>query len=429
MSDRIPFRTTVVALVAVAVLAAGCGGGDKTTATTAGAGGGTAGATTSTTVPCPGDPIRMTSIGTLTGPLVSQTLVTEAKNGLDAALKAVNGACALGRPLDIVLCDEKNDPNESTRCGREAKDDGSIALFGSSGGFDGGSAAAGLPGVMTAGANVFDLTNAQSFPSSAALTLVVGGAATAAAAHITDALMVSIDSAATRTFVATAQEVAQSLGVKLDTLFVAPDTTDFAPIAAQITAKHPSGLGLILTTQMVPFMNALASEGITPADTPIFTAVTLMSPEVLKQLGHKADGVYLLTQQAPPSDSTNPGIEQMLKELKAAGVDTSPDDMSPAVTGAWSNVHALVDILQKLPPADLASLDAAKLVAAMQNAGPIDRPEVAPFDFTKNVFPDVPTLSGFRIFAREAMLVRVEDGTYKRATDFSDATKPFKIDS
>ena len=145
--------------------------------------------------------------------------------------------------------------------------------------------------------------------------------------------MVSIDTGATRAFVGTAQQVAQGLNVKLDTLFIPPDTTDFAPVAAQIAERKPSALGLILTTQMVPFFNALADEQISPHDIPTFTAVTLMAPEVLHQLGDKADGVYLLTQQAPPSDKDNPGIQQMLEELKDAGFNANGDELSPAVDG------------------------------------------------------------------------------------------------
>ena len=215
----------------------------------------------------------------------------------------------------------------------------------------------------------------------------------------------------------------------MDTLFIPPDTTDFAPVAAQIAERKPSALGLILTTQMVPFFNALADEEISPHDIPIFTAVTLMAPEVLQQLGSKADGVYLLTQQAPPSDKDNPGIQQMLKELKDAGFNANGDELSPAATGAWANVHTLVDILKKLPPSEIATLDSAKLVDAMAKAGPINRPEIAPFDFTANAFPDIASLSGFRLYTRQAMVMRVEDGKYVRVSAFSDATKPFKLEN
>ncbi len=328
----------------------------------------------------------------------------------------------------MVLCDDKSDPNEAQTCGREAKDNGSLALFGSSGTFDTGTSAAGLPGIMTAGGTLFDLTNAASFSSSSGLTLVVGGAGAAAAAGVKENLVVAVDSAASRAFVGIAQQVASQSGVKVDTLFVPPDTTDYAPVAAQVSEMKPSSIGLFLPAP-VPFINALDAEGITPKDTPMLTAVTLISPEALKQLGSKADGIFLLTQQAPPSDDSNPGVQQMLKELKDAGVNSNGAELSPATTGAWSNVHGLVDILSKLPPADLATLDSAKVVAAAKAAGPINRPEVAPFDFTKPAFPDIPPLATFRIFSRDAMLVRVEDGHYVRASDFSDATQPFKLES
>jgi len=154
-----------------------------------------------------------------------------------------------------------------------------------------------------------------------------------------------------------------------------------------------------------------------------------MPPNVLHQLGSVANGMYLLTQQAPPSDSSNPGIKQMLKELKAAGFPAKGNNLSTASTGAWSNVHALVDVLAKLPKSEIANLNSTELVNAMKNAGPINRPEVAPFDFGKIAFPDVESLASFRIFSRDAMLVRVENGHYIRVSGFSDVTKPFKLNS
>jgi ABC-type branched-subunit amino acid transport system substrate-binding protein len=420
MLSRHPFRTVLVAALVIVCVASACSDKNNT------ANGGNA--TAATNPACMGPPIRFTSIASLTGPLTFPSIVTEAKNATAAALKAVNNECALGRPLDVVLCDDKSDPNQATECGREAKSNGSLALFGSSGQFDQGTTAAGLPGVLTGGGTIFDLTNPQSFSSSSPLNLVLGASSAAAANNVKNALIVSLDTAATRTFVGIAQQVAQGVGIHLDTLFFPPDTTDFAPIAAQISERKPDALGLIVTS-VVPFMNALAAEGISPNQLPTFTAVTLMPPEVLQQLGSKADGMYLLTQQAPPSDSDDPGIQQMLKELKDAGFPANGDDLSPASTGAWSSIHTLVDILKKLPPSDLATLDSAKVVSAMQNAGPINRPEVAPFDFTQVAFSDVPSLAAFRLYSRDAMVVRVKNGKYERVSDFSDVTKPFKLDN
>jgi hypothetical protein len=119
----------------------------------------------------------------------------------------------------------------------------------------------------------------------------------------------------------------------------------------------------------------------------------------------------------------------MLKELKEAGFPANANNLSPASTASWSNVHALVQVLEKLPKSEIAHLNSTEIVNAMKNAGPSDRPEVAPFDFSKFAFPDVKSLAGFRIFTRDAMLVRVENGHYVSVSGFSDVTKPFKLHS
>ena len=66
----------------------------------------------------------------------------------------------------------------------------------------------------------------------------------------------------------------------------------------------------------------------------------------------------------------------------------------------------------------------------LSESGPAaSRPEFAPFDFSKNAYPDIPALSALRLFSREAMVLRVEDGKYKAVTPFGDATKPFDLES
>ena len=77
---------------------------------------------------------------------------------------------------------------------------------------------------------------------------------------------------------------------------------------------------------------------------------------------------------------------------------------------AWSNVHIFADLVGTLPKQQIASLDSDALVDVFKNAPPVSRPEYAPFDFSKNAYPDIPALSALRLFSREAMVLRVEDG-------------------
>jgi ABC-type branched-subunit amino acid transport system substrate-binding protein len=419
----------IAILAAMAVVVAACGGSSNDSGGSSSGGSSASVVSGKSTKECPGAPLRFTSIVSLSGPISLPSLATETKDGTNAALEAVNKECKLGRPIDLVICDDKGDPNQATQCGREAKSNGSIALLGSSGLYDTGTTAADMPGVMTGGATVFDLTDKRSFAALSLLTLVVGGSSASAAAGAKHVIMVAVDSGASRQFIQIAKQVASNLGMTMDAIFVPATTTDWAPIAAQVSERHPDAIGLAVAT-VVPFMNALNAEGITPDKTPIMTAVTLFPPEVVKELGSKADGVYLVTQTAPPSDTSNPGIKEMLADLKAAGIKVDPNKLSPAITNAWSDIRILVDdILAKAPKSEIASLDADTLVKIFEQTGPISRPEYAPFDFHKNAYPDIPALSTLRLYSREAMVVQVENGKYKRISGFSDATKPFHIET
>jgi ABC-type branched-subunit amino acid transport system substrate-binding protein len=413
----------IVVLVTLAALLAACSSsGDD-----GGSSSNAAGGSTTTTVPCSGKPLKLMSILSLTGPLSVESSAAGTEDGTKVAVDAVNGTCQLGRPLQIDICDDKSSPNGATKCGREAASNGTLALFGSTGSFDTGTTAANLPGVMGAGASVFDLTNPRAFAAISALTLVVGGASASAAAGAKKALMVSIDTGITRTFMGTAIDVAKDLGVELDVLWVPPETTDWAPVAAQVSEREPQAIGLALQS-VVPLINALKNEGITPEDVPIQTAVTLVPPEQIDELGEKADGIYLVTQVVPGSDTSNPGVKQMIKEFGEAGVDIDPSQSSPAVVTAWSQVHTFADLVGKLPKEQIATLDSDALVDVFETAPPVSRPEYASFDFSKNAYPDIEALAGLRLYSREAMVLRVEDGGYTSVTPFGDATKPFKLE-
>ena len=411
---------SVGAVALAAALVAGCGGGTKTADPGA--------AAPTSTVPCTGTPLRLTTITGLTGPVAFPSLAAELQDAYKAAQQSVNSTCELGRPLDIVVCDDKSDPNQATKCGRDAAGDGSLALFGNSGLYDTGTTAANLPSVLTSASTNFDLTNERSYPVISGLNLIMGAASAAKAAKADQMLMVAFDTGPSRTFVALGQAIANQVGVKMDVQWVPPDTTDFAPVAAQIAQQKPKAIATILQ-KTVPFMNALDAEGISPKETPIMTAINFFPLEAADQLGSKADGLYLLSQAAPPSDEDNPGIKQMLTELKAAGVDKDAKKLSPATTIAWASVHILADALKGMPKAEIASLDSAKLVEIMGKLGPVNRPELTPFDFTKPAYAEIPPLAKMRLFSRQAMVLRVQDGAYETVSPFGDATKPFKLES
>jgi hypothetical protein len=75
-------------------------------------------------------------------------------------------------------------------------------------------------------------------------------------------------------------------------------------------------------------------------------------------------------------------------------------------------------------PAALKSLNSQQVVDAVVNH-PINRPEAAPYDFRKDVMPEVPALSTFRMFTRKVAVLQIENGKYNVLSNgFIDILKP-----
>lgn len=371
--------------------------------------------------------MTVTLIQSLSGPASFPGIAEDTDNGVKAAVTAINAKCQIGRPLQVTVCDDQSDPNQSTRCGQEAKADGSLALIGT-GTFDNGAAAAGLPGLLTTGTSTFDATSPDSYPAESPLVAILATLTAAKAAGASEYTLAAFQSAQTQFIVGQAQALGKQEGITVNPLFFPATTTDYAPLAAQIAQQKPGAIGMIAPA-IVPLVNALASAGITPSKTPMFTAVSLMPPSVLAQLGANADGIYLASSQVPPSDTENPGIKQMLAEYKAAGISQSPAGIGTWAVDVWSKVHILDTAIAALPAAQRANLTSKELVSAVVGLGVVNRPEFAPFDLQKAAFGDFPALTHFRIFSDESLIVRVENGGYTVVAPFGSVTTPVKLNS
>lgn len=425
--QRRSWRSVVLVTCATTMVIGACGDEGESTDGSGAPTRSDAGRATATTLPCPGEPIRVTTIASLSGPLAFTSTARDYEEATEVALAAVNGSCSAGRPLEVVICDDKSDPNESTACGRDASEDGSIALFGSLGTSDNGANAAELPAVLTRASTAFDVLDPRAYPATSLLTQIMAGVSATAGSGAETQLFVAVDGPAIQSSVQLLTDLAAAFDVALDFLLFPPDTTDFSAVAAQIAERDPDAISLAVPA-IVPFLNALAAEGITARDRFITAGVDVVSPDVMEELGDVADGIYMLSDVVPPQDEENPGIQQMLSEYDAAGVGTDPADMSIIATLMWSRIHILAETIGDLEPAARDTLDGQGLADALVARGRIERPELAPFDLSTHAFPDIEALSAYRIFDDEAMVVRAEGGTYVTVTGFADVREPFEID-
>jgi len=408
---RTPWLIAAVLLMLLAVSCSDDGGGESGSATTV------------DPADCPGEPIKLISISTLSGGPTGGDTAERSKIGTDAALSTINGECTLGRPIDLTRCDDKFDVNGSLECGRQAASGDYLALMSSIGGFDDGAVAAGLPGIFLLGTSAFDLTDENAYSSISGVTVGLGGVSAAKAAGGKNMVLVLPDTPALQFVSTQVEQAGREMGIEVETLLIPVDTTDFAPIAAQVAERDADSVGL-LPVAPVPMINALADEGITPDTYTMSIASLVMTPDVVDELGSALDGMLVVSPTFPPTDEDNEGIAELRADLEAIGHDPDDPEVDFNTVQSWSNLKRLEAALLAAGPDVVESLDSQSLVDAVV-ANPIDRPEAAPYDFRENQLPELPELASFRIFMRDVAILTVEDGKYVSLSDgFVDVLDP-----
>lgn len=86
-------------------------------------------APTPTGGPATGEPIKVMTIAPINSQLPPYPNIHEAARIFGEWINARGGIN--GRPLEVILCDGKGDPNEDANCGRQAADQGVVAVVGS----------------------------------------------------------------------------------------------------------------------------------------------------------------------------------------------------------------------------------------------------------------------------------------------------------
>ena len=119
-------RTIISAVLVVgALLMAACGGDDSESSTTTAATGGTEGGSTAAT----GEPIKVMTEAPIDTNLTPYPNIRDAAKFYADWINEKGGIN--GRPLEVIFCDDKNDPNEAGNCARKAVEEKVVANVGS----------------------------------------------------------------------------------------------------------------------------------------------------------------------------------------------------------------------------------------------------------------------------------------------------------
>jgi ABC-type branched-subunit amino acid transport system substrate-binding protein len=371
--------------------------------------------------------LKFTSIIAVSGPLGSAG-ADRVRTGIQVGVDAVNRSCALGRPLQINICDDKDDPNANLACGRKAASDGSLAIFGQVGSFDDGVKASKLPAVFVNGTSPFELTDKNAYSSVNGLALGISGTSAIKARGKKSSTLVLPDTPTLQFAGNLIVKLAALLKVKVDPIYYPQDTTDFAPVAAQVSEKNDDAVGM-LPLNPVALINALAQEGITPDNHDLVIPGGVITPEILKDLGSAANGILVCSEALPPTDTSNKGIAEFRSDMEADGKNPDDPNVDVSTVTSWSNVKKLEGALLAAGPSVIASLNSRTVVDAVVDH-PVDRPETAPYDFRKQAIPEVKALAAFRIFTRKVALLQIENGKYNVVSNgFIDILKPPRLNT
>ncbi|MCU1591357.1 MAG: hypothetical protein JWP11_2613 [Frankiales bacterium] len=406
MLTRRPFhlrRSVVVPVAALTLLTtvAACGGSS---------GGNTAAPKASgSAASCPGTALTVMTVSTLSGGIGEHPEIPASVN---AAAGAINKSCSAGRPINVVTCDDKHNPNTSQACAREAVSKKAIAVVG----IDGDGAEYALPILKAAGIPLLGFgangKNGLSFPNSYPLAspvpILLGEAKAAVAMGAKTVTPVVVAGPSSTLLVGLLKSVLEPAGVKVNEAVTTPvDATSMATAAAKLQQSKAGAYVEILTAgPLLQLLTALHSLG---DKTPMIGATLTITPNILKKWGPEVtNGVYTVGAAIPTTVTDAPGVKDLADQFTAIGED--PNQEGDWGTAAWAGMTLIGKVLAG---SGSEAVTGTSLTAKLEASGPQDYGVFQPFDLSKNAYPGNPILSKQRVFSKMLVITEIVNGEFK----------------
>lgn len=352
-----------------------------------------------------GDPIKIMVYGPFDAKGFS---LPGAKTGPEAAVKKVNDAGGInGRKLELIACNDDNDPNKAAGCARQAVEEKVVAAVGGLTQFE----AQVVPVLEKAGIPVVGAVPLSNFTSTSYFPLTGGGAGSffGLAKALVDnpkcekKVGVLIEDFAATQGAAQLFElgVASSGGTPTGVSKAPQGARDFAPAAEAATAKAQC-IAFFSGPQTAPqIVTALNQTGKVVA---MGSSDTILQPAVTA-LGAEADGVVTATNFLPGTDES-PANKEFVERATAIDPKFQSDQISAA---GYAGVLILQKVLEGVDDITPATVTAAvsKLKGYDTGLGPV-------VDFTT---PN-PTKSFSRLPVSSPMFeLAAKDGKFYRTGD------------
>jgi ABC-type branched-subunit amino acid transport system substrate-binding protein len=371
---------------------------------------------------CSGAPVKLFVSTNLSSTAVAEAL-PEMPDGANAAAAAINKQCELGRPVQIISCNDQFSTNGAASCARQAVSDNVTAVVGDEGSFGDSSQPildqAGIPDMVTLVSAQSQSVSPDVFGMAFSVNDLYAQESALASVGATKVNVLAFDIPSVTYLLTLLKSQAATLGITLNTTPVPPTATDMTQYVAQATSNGTNGLMFVLAgAAVVSTLKALAQQGTSLSTVHVACSSNVVTRAVLSQVGSAANGMLISGSAWPANDTSNPGIAKYISELKADNQPTASSDYGVAT---WTAVHVVADLLKGSP-----TINAAVLKAKL-NTATVNQAQMPPINWGQKAFPTGP-LAALRIFTNEGVVSRITNGNYVPITNgFVNVTQKFSV--
>jgi ABC-type branched-subunit amino acid transport system substrate-binding protein len=401
----------LAACVVIGLVVAGCGGGGSSSGSTE------SGSTTSAGggEPSPsGEPVKLGMIA----PQATAVNLSAEIAAVKSAVNALNKRGGLeGRPVELVYCDDKADPNVTTSCGREMVEEEVIAVVG--GGAINGNLLvpilekAEIPALGVTATDPQELNAKDYFYFTAGPPL--GAIVTAAylgQAGLKSALF-STESPTAQGIIELIENTATQAGTPLTSVVEVPaEQADYAPIVAAGKPEESNAAMLFMSFDQDA---TLIKTGLGQGWSPTWLLPAEPQPAVAEAYGGPVTNTVYPSPFPPITpESKNPEILRYLEELEAGvseGVEHAEEALAhPTYTGLdnWLTVQVIEQLVEE---GKVKELTGPGMLKALLGVKDLD------IGLLKSWSPNTPGPEGFSRISNTAYnLIEINEGKYVSLT-------------
>lgn len=338
------------ALVAVAILAAGCSGNSGGEEVSLGND-----LLKEAADKLTGEPITIVDISEITG--VPGLPAINLPNGARAAAAYVNENGGIGgRPIEIVSCDSKFDPGASRACAQDAVAQNALAVIG----LDDYSATAGdalleKNDIITMNApnqtSLIQSSNSFALGPAGAGELNAIGHYLGAMKQLENISLLMQDVPPAHSLAELLESAARNAGVdEVNTVYFPIQTTDFSAPVAKVVSSDPEAVFTLATgSQLSIIWNLLQQQGINSDQ--VYVQGGSLDASFFKEAGSVAVDANVMSEFTNPDDLSDPDVKLYREAMDKYGFG----DIARSMFSQWgfANVMFLAEVAKTIGPQDL----------------------------------------------------------------------------